>query len=126
MAIINELPYPFHKPMAQELLRTMVALYRSEREAIALVEQHGIDPADIKQNLTVRQLWHELLQMGNVRGVTADIVRAARLEFPKSPRAAFLDAVLADHVVPVSAEPPDAATGQPTRFISRLLTNSGF
>jgi hypothetical protein len=117
MSILDELPFPFHKPMAQELLRTMVALYRTERDAVALVEQHGIDPSDITPNLTARQLWHQLLQMGNIRGVTADIIRAARAEFPKNPRAAFLDAVLADHTVPVSAEPIDGG-GQAPAFIS--------
>ncbi len=117
MSIFDELPYPFQKPIAQELLRTMVALYRSEREAIALVEQHGIDQADVTPNLTTRQLWHELLIMGNQRGVTRDIVQAARGQFPKNPRAAILDALLNDQPVPVSAEPTDAA-GNPAPFIS--------
>ncbi len=95
----------------------MVALYRSEREAIALVEQHGIDPADVPPNLTPRQLWRELLLMGNALGVTGDIVRVARAQFPKNPRAATLDAVLADLPVAVSAEPTDAS-GNPAPFIS--------
>jgi S1-C subfamily serine protease len=117
MSILDELPFPFQKPIAQELLRTMVALYRSEREATALVEQHGIDPADIPPNLTTRQLWHELLLMGNANGVTRDIVKAARAQFPNNPRAGILDAILNDQPVAVSAEPTDA-TGKPAPFIS--------
>ncbi|MEO8703780.1 MAG: trypsin-like peptidase domain-containing protein [Kofleriaceae bacterium] len=117
MSILDELPYPFHKPMAQELLRVMLALYRSEREALFLVEQHGIDPADVTPNLTPRQLWHDLLQMGNARGVTADIVKAAREQNPKNPRADFLDSVLAGKTTPTSAEPTDN-TGKPAPFIT--------
>ena len=116
MAIFDELPYPFHKPMAQELLRTMLALYPNPAAAEALVVQNGIDAADIIPNQTPRQLWRQLLTLGNIRGVTRDIVQAARQEFPKSPRAAFLDSALAEATVAVSAE-PTTANGQPAPFI---------
>ena len=117
MAIFDELPYPFHKPMGQELLRTMLALYPDPVAAVALVVQNGIDAADITPNQKPRQLWRELLLLGNIRGVTRDIVQAARQEFPKNSRAEFLDAVLAETTVPVSAE-PTTASGQPAPFIS--------
>ena len=114
--MFDELPFPFHQPAAQELLRTMAALYRNEREALALVERFGISPADVPPNLTTRQLWHELLAQGNIHGVTRAFIEAARQEFPKNPRTPFLDAVLAGKSAPVSAEPTDA-TGRPARFL---------
>jgi S1-C subfamily serine protease len=116
MSILDELPYPFHKPEGQELLRVMVALYRTEKEAVMLVEQHGIDPGDIPGGLTPRQLWHELLQMGNAKGVTRDIVKAAREQNAKNARAAFLDALLANQPVSGSSE-PTGPNGAP-KFIS--------
>jgi hypothetical protein len=117
LAIFDELPYPFHKAMAQELLRTMLALYPNPAAAVALVVQNGIAAEDITPNQPPRQLWRELLLLGNIRGVTRDIVQAARQEFPRNSRAEFLDAVLAETTVPVSAE-PTTASGQPAPFIS--------
>jgi S1-C subfamily serine protease len=117
MALFEEIAYPFHKPEGQELLRVMVALYRTEREAIALVEQHGIDPGDVVPGLSPRQLWHQLLQMGNAHGVTRAFVQAARNQHPNNPRATFLDLLLTDRPAPVSAEPVDAS-GAPPPFIS--------
>jgi hypothetical protein len=116
MAIFDDLPFPFHKPQGQELLRVMVALYRTEREIIALVEQHGIDPADLPGGLTPRQLWHEVLQMANAKGVTRDIAKTALAQFPRNPNAAFLQALLANKPTRVSAEPTDASGA--SRFIS--------
>jgi S1-C subfamily serine protease len=101
MSIFTDLPFPFHDPRGQELLRVLIALYRNEREAIALVERHGIDPADVVHSgSTVSQLWHDLLQESNVRGTTRAIVQTARDQFPNNPRAAFLDALLADKPAP--------------------------
>src|ERR1043166_5872109 len=103
--IIDDFPFPFQLPMAQELLRVMAALYRTEREAVALVEQHGIDPLTITPGLSAVNLWHELLEKAAIQGVTRPIVQQVRKLFPNNPRAALLDALLADRAVPVSAAP---------------------
>jgi S1-C subfamily serine protease len=123
MAVFDELPFPFGNPAAQELLRTLMALYRTEREALALVEQFGIDPADITPALSTRNLWHELLRQTAVHGVTRQVVQAARDQYPRNPRAAFLESLLAGQPAPVSAEPTDA-TGAPRPFLRGSATAS--
>jgi hypothetical protein len=116
MPIVDDLPYPFQKPAAQELLRTLVALYRTEREVIALVERFGIAPDGLVLGVSVRNLWHEVLQQSAIQGVTRQIVAAARDQYPNNPRAPFLLALLADKECPVSAEPTDA-TGAAAPFL---------
>jgi len=109
VSIVDAFPFPFADPRAQELLRVMMSLYRTRREAVALVEQHQIEEADLPPDLTTRQLWHELLDKAAAKGTTRAIVAAARAEFPTNPRVAFLDALLAGEPAPLSAEPADAA-----------------
>src|SRR5262249_45748780 len=50
-------------------------------------------------------LWDQLLATLAAKGTVRAVVRAARDQFPKNPRAALLDALLEDRHVPSSAEP---------------------
>lgn len=92
--------------MAQELVRVMALNYRTERDALALVRQHGIDPLTITPNLSTLNLWHELLEKSAVHGVTRQIVAGARAAIlPTSPWIRFFDSLLGGKATAVSAEP---------------------
>jgi hypothetical protein len=105
MAIVDEFPYPLQEPMAQELMRVMAGLYRTQREAELLTQPFGIDPLDIKPNLAPIELWHDLLTMLAKIGKVRPTVQAARDRADGNPRVPFLDALLADKPAPVSAQP---------------------
>ena len=105
MAILDEFPFPFDKPMGQELMRVMAGLYRTEREAFLFTQPFGIDPLTLPSGLSPINLWHDLLEKLGIQGTVRPAVKAARDQFPTNPRAAFLDALLADKEAPVSAEP---------------------
>jgi V8-like Glu-specific endopeptidase len=105
MGILDEFPYPLGKPMAQELLRMMAGLYRTQREAELLTQPFGIDPIEIKPNLAPIELWQDLLAMLAGKGKVRATVLAARDRAVGNPRLPFLDALLADRPAPVSAQP---------------------
>ncbi|MER2266120.1 trypsin-like peptidase domain-containing protein [Methylobacterium oxalidis] len=106
-AIVDAFPYPFDKPMAQELVRVMAGLYRTEREAFAATQPFGIDPLDVTPNLAPLNLWWELLRKLAIMGTVRQAVAAARDQFPNNPRASFLSALLADTTAPLDAAPVD-------------------
>jgi hypothetical protein len=91
--------------MAQELIRLMAGLYRTEREALLFTQPFGIDPLGVTPSLAPLHLWHELLVRLAAQGTVRAAVKAARDQFPKNPRADFLEALLADRQAPSSAEP---------------------
>jgi S1-C subfamily serine protease len=105
VGIVDEFPYPFSKPMAQELLRHLASQFRTEREALAFVEQRGIDPLTVTPGLSAVNLWHELLQKAAIAGTTRQLVIGARDAQPTNPRVDFLNALLTDQAAPVRAEP---------------------
>jgi V8-like Glu-specific endopeptidase len=105
MGILDEFPYPWGKPMAQELMRVMAGLYRTQREAELLTATFGIDTLEIKPGLSPIELWYELLNMLAARGKVRETVQTARDRVPGNPRLSFLDALLADRTAPISAEP---------------------
>lgn len=105
MSIIDEFPFPTQKPMAQQLIRVMAGLYRTEREAVPFTEPFGIDRFAVTPNLSALNLWHELLDRLAAQGTVRALVQAAHNQFPKNPRAPFLEALLAERPAPASAEP---------------------
>ena len=105
MAIIDEFPYPTDKPMAQELMRVLAALYRTEREALLFTAPFGVDPLQVTPNLAPLLLWDQLLGMLAAHNTVGAVVKAARDQFPRNPRKPFLDALLAGQDALVSAEP---------------------
>ena len=112
MSIVDEFPFPFEKPLGQELMRVMAGFYRTEREALLFTQPFGIDPLTIAPNLSTINLWHDLLQDLAIKGTVRAAVQATRQQFANSPRAPFLDALLTDQLAPMSAEPlPDHGPG---------------
>src|SRR5262245_24826836 len=105
MGIVDEFPYPTEKPIAQELMRVLAGLYRTEREALLFTAQFGINPLTVTPNLPSLLLWDELLKLLAAQGTVRATVKAARDQFPKNPKAPFLVALLADAEPPQNAEP---------------------
>jgi S1-C subfamily serine protease len=105
MLIVDEFPFPFDKPMAQELMRVMAGFYRTEREALLLTQPFGVDPLTIIPNLSTLNLWHDLLEKLAIAGAVRAVVQATRNQFPDNPRTPFLDALLVDQMTPISTEP---------------------
>lgn len=105
MSIVDEFPFPFDKPMGQELMRVMAGFYRTEREALLFTQPFGIDPLTIVPNLSTINLWHDLLEKLAIQGAVRAAVQATRQQFANNPRTPFLAALLADQLAPISAEP---------------------
>jgi hypothetical protein len=103
--IVDAFPFPFGKPAAQELVRVMAALYRSQREAVIATEPFGIDELDLTPNLAPINLWWEILTKLAVQGTVRKTVEATLKQFPNNPRALFLAALLKDQEPAASAEP---------------------
>src|SRR5262245_46237626 len=103
-SIIDEFPYPFELPMAQELLRFLASQYPLDDDALRFVEVCGVDPLEIPRGKGPVNLWHRVLEEAARVGCTREIARATRERYPKNPRAAFLDALLANKPAPVSAD----------------------
>jgi len=104
--LLDRYPFALDTPEGQELLRVMAALYRTEKEALIFTAPFGIDPADVPPDARATHLWYELLHMLANHGELRAAVQAARDQFPKNPRAAFLDSLLLAKPAPVSAEQP--------------------
>jgi hypothetical protein len=113
MSILNEYPFTFRTPEAQELLRVLARLYPTEQKAVLLTEPFGIDPLNLPSGLSSLNRWYELLHSLAALGTLSDTVRAVRNEFPRSPHTPFLDALLADTPARVSAEPVPAQGSAP-------------
>jgi V8-like Glu-specific endopeptidase len=91
--------------MAQELMRVMAGLFRTQREAELFTAPFGIDPLELKPNLSPLELWHDLLDILARNGRVRSIVEAARKRAEGNPRAQFLDDLLRNKSAPASAEP---------------------
>ncbi len=138
MSVIDDFPFPFDKPPAQELWRMIANMYPDPRDAVAFVRRFKIDPLDIPQGLSPRQLWHWILEHTAIKKTTRPMVIAARDANEGSDGAEFLTSLIDDKPAPVSPQPmnfdpvltrPEAllftddltmATGHITRFIKTL------
>ncbi|MDB5530334.1 MAG: hypothetical protein JWR51_3437 [Devosia sp.] len=111
MAIVDEFPFPIGKLPAQELARVMAGLYRTEREALALVAPLDVDPLAIEPGQSPLNLWFVLLEKLAAAGQVRNAVEVTRERFPNNPKTSFLESLLADEPAPV-----DAAVGSNPKF----------
>jgi len=105
MSILDEFPFPFHKPAGHELWRTLASLVPAPLDAIALAQKFDVDPLNIPPGLTPRQLWHLILETTAIKGTTRDLTADVLAQNPRSPKAPFLKKLLDDEPVVVSPEP---------------------
>jgi len=106
MALLDELVYPWHDPVAQQLHRTLIALHPSNQAAVLLAQEAGIDTTLIFQQQPVALLWKDVLDQAAASARLCPLVQRvlARL-LPANPAAPFLRQLLAGEAPQVSAEP---------------------
>jgi hypothetical protein len=116
MAILDQCPYPWHVPAAQQLHDTLISLYPAPQAAILFAKRAQIDTAWILEQQPIAPLWKDILeaaaQAGRLRALVQDI-HDRLLE--DNPARAYLGEILADRSPPISAE-PRYADGTP-RFV---------
>jgi Trypsin-like peptidase domain len=106
MALLDELHYPWHEPLARQLHRTLVDLYPSNQAAVLLAGEAGVDTSSIFQQQPVMFLWKEIVDAAAQGNFLPELVRRAldRLS-PVHPSRPFLEELLAGENPAVSAEP---------------------
>ena len=123
MSVIDEFPFPFHKPAGQQLWRVMAGLYSMQPDAIAFAASHEIDPLDLQPNLSTRQLWYVLLEKAAIKGTTREMVIRARDDHKRNQFAQFLAALIDDKPAAVSPEPMTGFDPKVTEQESLLFTD---
>jgi hypothetical protein len=116
MTFLDEDPYPFHLPAAQQLYDTMISLHPNGQAALLFAKRAGLDTTWIFEQQAIAPLWKDILETAarahRLRRLVQD-VHDRLLE--DNPARAFLGELLADRSPPVSAE-PRADDGAP-RFV---------
>ena len=108
-SILDAFPYPFVDPVAQELHLTLTRLHPTAQGALAVAERAGLDRSYVDAGQPPIYLWRDILAQAAQNGQTRDLVRAVRsLLNDASPRARFLDDLLAGGHPLVEQEPRDA------------------
>jgi hypothetical protein len=77
MSVVDESPFPFHKPAGYQLWRVIAGMFPAPLDAIAFAQQFDVDPLDVPPNLTPRQLWHVILEKTAIKGTTRGMVQQA-------------------------------------------------
>ncbi|WP_224366589.1 trypsin-like peptidase domain-containing protein [Hyalangium versicolor] len=104
-SIIDASPFPWERPEAQELHRTLVSLYPTEPRATFVATTAGIPPKELPSGLPVLELWRKILELASAKAATQHLVAFVRDQNRKNPTYAFLEALLKDVPVAVSLEP---------------------
>jgi V8-like Glu-specific endopeptidase len=108
-SILDELPFPFARPEAQELHVTLTRLHPSAPAALRVAERAGLDTAFLDPQQPPIFLWRDILLLAAQGGQTRDLAMTARdLMTPTNPRRPFLDDLLADRPAAIEAEPRNA------------------
>ena len=114
MALLDELVYPWHDALAQQLHQTLIALHPSNQTVLLLAAEAEIDTAWIFQQQPVALLWKDVLEHAAKANRLRRLVQQVldRL-LPDNPARPFLQQLLDGKAPAVSAE-PRAQDGMPT------------
>jgi hypothetical protein len=106
MALLDELVYPWHDPVAQQLHRTLIALFPANQSVLLLAAEAQVDTTMIFQQQPVALLWKDVLEAAaRANRVRALIPRALDRLLPDHPARPFLQQLLDGERPAVSAEP---------------------
>jgi hypothetical protein len=109
-SILDQLPYPWVDPVAQELHAVLTRLYPTLAGATIVAQHAGVEVSFLYAQATV-YAWHDILEPAAQGGITRDLVGAVRdLLNDKSPSRPFLDDLLA---------------GRPTRLAGEVRNPDG-
>jgi hypothetical protein len=112
MTFLDDLVYPFHLPVAQQLHDMLVSLHPSGQSALLLARRAQVDTTWILEQQPIAPLWADILQAAarahRLRALVGEVTGRLSDDHPARP---FLAALLADEVPPTSPEPrgPDGA-----------------
>jgi V8-like Glu-specific endopeptidase len=112
MSFLDQVPYPFDDPEAQELHVTLTRLYPNVRTGLMVAQKAGIDPGWIDGQQAAVLVWHDVLEYAAGAGLLRDLVATVRdVQGAKSPAHQFLEDLLADRQPAVEGEPrnPDGS-----------------
>jgi V8-like Glu-specific endopeptidase len=95
-SILDQLPYPWVDPAAQELHAALTRLYPTPAGATIVAQRAGIDVGFLDAQQPPVYVWHDILELAAQRGITRDVVRTVRdLLAESSPSRPLLDDLLA-------------------------------
>ena len=104
--VVDAFPFPFSLPLAQELVRVMASLFPSESDALDFAwKAGGVDPIEVTRGVSPIRLWRELLDKTARDSTTRRLITETIARFPTNPRVPFLQGLLDDVPVVMSAEP---------------------
>jgi V8-like Glu-specific endopeptidase len=109
MAILDEFPYPWANPTAQQLHETLTELHPSVSGALLIARSAGVDESLVDSGQALYFVWVSIIDVAARDGLTRALVQAVRSRLKDtSPAVGFLDTVLADQTPPQRAEPRGA------------------
>lgn len=104
-SILDQLPFPWADPIAQQLHITLTRLHPTPQRATSVAERVGIDTAFLDAQQPPVFVWHDILDLAAQGGLTRQLVRTAReLLNEQNPQRAFFDDLLADIAPPIDSE----------------------
>ena len=109
MSILDQTPFPFSKPEAQELHVTLTRLYPTSKTALMVAERAGVDPMFIDGQQPPVLVWHDILDNAAGGGLVGDLLTTVRdLQPEKSPARPLIEDLLAGRTPAVENEPRSA------------------
>ena len=60
--LLDAVPFPFHRPDAQELLSKLTTLYPSKQAAFSMAEDAGLDTSQLFFDQAITFVWREILR----------------------------------------------------------------
>lgn len=104
-SIVEEFPYPWACPEAQQLHRVLTHLYPTERRAVPVAQSVGVEEYELSLGQPAIFLWREILSLCATRRATRKLVEYVRDNNPTNVNRPFLDDLLAGAPVAVDVQP---------------------
>jgi hypothetical protein len=105
-SILDQLPYPWADPLAQQLHLTLTRLHPTPQRAVMVAERAGVDVLFLDAQQAPVFIWHDTLDLAAQGGLTRQLVVTVRdLLSAENPQRGFFDDLLAERATPVEAEP---------------------
>lgn len=119
MGILDEAPFPWANPQAQELHRALCEIYPSSKGVMFVAAKAGLDPSMLFSDQAAFMLWKDALDLAAGSLKVKDLVKLVRSLNQNHPRRKFLDALLSPGPLdyPLDAQPRDV-DGTPTFFVA--------
>lgn len=119
MSIVDQAPFPWADPAAQQLHTVLCEMYPSSKGAMFVAARAGLQPAMLFEDQPAYLLWKAILELAASGSKVRRIVELVSSLQPDHPRKGFLEDLLAPGPVttPLDAQ-PRGADGAPSFFVS--------